>query len=133
MSCVQDVEVGPPGVCVRSGYIALRKVADFFGIEFDPDPAPTDPISMTRSEFDRAVAQLREVGVPLKPDLDQAWRDYAGWRVNYDSALLQLTEITMAPYSPWTSDQPSTAATARTATATTAMRPPARCPSRRGG
>ena len=105
MSCVQDVEGGPPGVCVRSGYVALRRVADFFGIEFDPDPAPTDPVSISRPEFDEAYAHLREIGVPLKHDVDQAWRDYAGWRVNHDTVLLQLAEITMAPYAPWTSDR----------------------------
>jgi hypothetical protein len=31
-------------------------VADFFGIDFDPDPAPTDPISITGDEYDTASA-----------------------------------------------------------------------------
>ena len=105
MACLPDRVVGPAGVCVRSGYIALRRIADFFGIEFDPDPAPSDPISITRGEFDQAVARLRDVGVPIKPDLDECWRDFAGWRVNYDTVLLQLAQITMAPYAPWTSDR----------------------------
>lgn len=105
MACVPGAEVGPPGVCVRSGYIALRRIADFFGIEFDPDPAPSDPVSITRAEFDEAIVRLREAGVPLVTDLDEAWRDFSGWRVNYDTVLLQLAEITMAPYAAWTSDR----------------------------
>jgi hypothetical protein len=24
----------------------------------------------------------------MKPDRDQCWRDFAGWRVNYDAALI---------------------------------------------
>jgi hypothetical protein len=43
--------------------------------------------------------------VPLKADLDQAWRDFAGWRVNYDRVLLSLAALTVAPYAPWSSDR----------------------------
>jgi hypothetical protein len=96
---------GPKGVSIRAGYLALRSIADFFGIAYDPDPAPTDPISITRTEFDAALGELEAAGVPLLADRDQAWRDYAGWRVNYDTVLLALAEITMAPYAPWTADR----------------------------
>jgi len=41
----------------------------------------------------------------LKADRDQAWLDFAGWRVNYDTVLLALAELTMAPYAPWSSDR----------------------------
>jgi hypothetical protein len=92
-------------LCIRSGFIALRRIAEFFGIRFDPDPAPDDPISVTRDEFDEVWARLHKVGVPLKEDRDQAWRDWAGWRVNYDTVLLALAELTIAPYAPWTSDR----------------------------
>lgn len=105
MACVLDTERGPPGVCVRAGYLALRRISSFFGIEYDDDPAPTDPIAITRGEFDLVWAQFEEAGVPLKEDRDQAWRDYAGWRVNYDAVLLQLAQITQAPYAPWSSDR----------------------------
>jgi hypothetical protein len=105
VSCTPVVEIGPPGVCLRAGFLALRRIALFFGIEFDPDPAPTDPISITRHEFDQVWERLAAEGVPLKPDREQAWRDFAGWRVNYDTVLLALAEIVMAPVAPWTSDR----------------------------
>ncbi len=92
-------------VCIRAGYVALRAVARFFGIPYDPDPAPTDPISIDRSEFDDIVARLEAAGVPLKRDRDQAWRDFAGWRVNYDSVLLAIAGFLVAPYGPWSSDR----------------------------
>lgn len=92
-------------LCIRAGYIALRAIADFFGISHHPDPAPHDPISITRREFDAVLDHMAAVGVPVKEDRDQAWRDFAGWRVNYDTVLLALAEITMAPYAPWSSDR----------------------------
>jgi hypothetical protein len=92
-------------LCVRAGYLALRHIAEPYGIRFDPDPAPTDPISITRDEFDQVLAQLADIGVPLRADRDQAWRDFAGWRVNYDTVLLPLAGLVMAPYSPWSSDR----------------------------
>ena len=90
---------------IRAGYIALRRIAAFFKIPYDPDPAPDDPISITRDEFEVALDRLAAAGVPLKPDRDQAWRDYAGWRVNYDSVLLALARLTSAPVAPWSSDR----------------------------
>jgi hypothetical protein len=46
-------------LCIRAGYIALRRISDFFGIPYDPDPAPTDPISISRQEFDEPTIASR--------------------------------------------------------------------------
>jgi len=104
-ACLPRRSIGSAGLCIRAGYLALRRIADFFGIEFDSDPAPDDPISISREEFDEVWERLRAVDFPLKDDQDQAWRDFAGWRVNYDTVLLALAEITVAAYAPWTSDR----------------------------
>ncbi|HEX2027995.1 MAG TPA: hypothetical protein VHF25_08360 [Nitriliruptorales bacterium] len=92
-------------VCIRAGYLALRHIANFFRIPYDPDPAPDDPISVTREEFDEVVAELAEAGLPIRAGRDQAWRDFAGWRVNYDGVLLRLAALVEAPYAPWSSDR----------------------------
>jgi hypothetical protein len=92
-------------LCIRAGYSALRSIAGFFRIPYDADPQQTDPTSIAREEFDDACRQLAEAGVPLKPDLDQAWIDFNGWRVNYDSVLIHLAALTMAPYAMWSSDR----------------------------
>lgn len=107
VACLDGVAIGPAGVCIRSGFLTLRRLADFFGIEFDHDPRPDDPISISRGEFDDAWDQLAAAGLELKTDQDQAWRDFAGWRINYDTVLLALAEITDAPYAPWSSDRSS--------------------------
>lgn len=93
-------------LCIRAGYLALRSIAGMFNINYDSNPAPDDPISVTRAEFDAAWEALLQDGVLLKTDQDQAWRDFAGWRVNYDRVLLALAELTIIPYTPWISDRP---------------------------
>lgn len=92
-------------LCIRAGYLALRRIADFFGVSYDPNPKYGDAISVTHAEFDAACEQLAERGVPIKPDREQAWQDFAGWRVNYDKVLLALAGLTMAPEAPWSSDR----------------------------
>lgn len=101
-----DVESNPAAaVMVRSGFLSLRSLCDYFDIPYDPDPAPTDPISVARSEFDDAYDRLAAAGVPVHADRDQAWRSFQGWRVNYDVPLTYLAQYTMAPYQPWVSDR----------------------------
>ena len=90
---------------MRTGWFALRRICDFYGIAYDPDPAPDDPISITRHDFDMLCVELRAADVPLKADLDRAWRDYAGWRVNYDVPLLSLCSLIDAPPAKWSSDR----------------------------
>jgi hypothetical protein len=90
---------------IRAGYLALRHIADFFAIPYDADPQRGDWISITRDEWEEARRQLAADGVPLRDDIEEAWLDFAGWRVNYDAVLLALSTLTMAPYAPWSSDR----------------------------
>jgi hypothetical protein len=93
-------------LCIRAGYLALQRIGDYFNIDYNPDAHfPADHISISRAEFDLACEQLAEEGVPLKADRNQAWLDFAGWRVNYDQVLLGLAGLTMAPKAPWSSDR----------------------------
>ena len=92
-------------ICIRAGFVALRHIADYFNIPHDPDPKPSDPISISRQEYDDMCAELETAGIALKQDRDQSWRDFSGWRVNYDTVLLALAALVMAPYAPWSSDR----------------------------
>ena len=85
---------------IRAGYLALRRLNDYFGFPYDPNPKPTDATSIDRARFDDALAVLEAAGVPLVADRDQAWRDFNGWRVNYDAPLRRLEKLTVAP-TPW--------------------------------
>ena len=90
---------------IRAGYLALQRICDFFAIPYNAMPKPDDPISISRLEFDELYDFLAANDVPLKPDREQAWIDYRGWRVNYDVPLLSLALLLMAPPAPWVSDR----------------------------
>jgi hypothetical protein len=92
-------------LCLRSGYLALRQIADVFDISYDPSPSPSDPISITREEFDELWELLAANDAPLRHDQEQAWRDFAGWRVNYDQVLVMLCALVAAPTARWSSDR----------------------------
>jgi hypothetical protein len=93
-------------MCIRAGYVSLRRIADFFGnIPYDPNPSSDDPISIARDEFDEAYDELRDSGIPVIADRELAWKNFKGWRVNYDRVLLGLARITSAPYAQWSSDR----------------------------
>lgn len=102
-------------LCIRSGYLSLRQIATYFNLPFDVNPRSGDPISISRQEYDELYDYWLAEGVPLKPDREQAWRDFAGWRVNYDTVLLRLAGLTMAPYAPWSSDRSAVPAARRKA------------------
>jgi hypothetical protein len=93
------------GICVRAGFFALRSIADYYGIAYDADPQPGDPISITKDEFLDACDQLAAAGIPVRADREAAWLDFTGWRVNYDVPLLALAGFIAVPYAPWSSDR----------------------------
>ena len=83
-----DVEPSPTaGLCIRSGWIALRRLADYFRIPYPLHPERTIPIAISRHEFNLVLEHLARSGVPLVADHDAAWQDFLGWRVNYDAII----------------------------------------------
>jgi hypothetical protein len=102
-----DVPYTPnAALCIRAGFLSLRKISDSFDIPYPPDPHfPKVPISISREEFEAVLDVLQAEGLPLKADHDQAWQDFAGWRVNYDHTLLALCSLVIAPPAFWSSDR----------------------------
>ena len=94
-------------LCIRAGFIAFERIAHYFDIPHPHDPKfPETPISITRAEYDDLINRLEAAGLPIKPDREQAWLDFAGWRVNYDRTLLILCSLVMTPPNvPWSSDR----------------------------
>jgi|RhiMetdeSRZDD1v2_1073273.scaffolds.fasta_scaffold19056_8 hypothetical protein len=91
---------------IRAGFLALRRIATYFDIPNPQNPHyPDNPICVDRKEFDDLLSQLAAAGLPLKIDREQAWRDFAGWRVNYDRALILTCGLVMAPQASWSSDR----------------------------
>lgn len=101
-----DIDRDPQSnLMLRAGYLALQSIATTFRIRYDPAPNPGDLISIMREEFDEAYDELKEEGIPVRTDREQAWRDFTGWRVNYDRVLLHLARLIDAPYARWVSDR----------------------------
>ena len=93
-------------LCIRAGFFTLRRVANYFDIPSPQDPHyPSTPICIERSEYDEVIDRLAAAGLPVKANREQAWKDFAGWRVNYDRALILLCGLVMAPPAAWSSDR----------------------------
>ncbi len=93
-------------LCIRAGFLAFRRIANYFDIPNPTDPHyPDVPICIDKSEFDSVLDQLAAAGIPLKADREQAWLNFAGWRVNYDRSLILLCGLIMAPTAPWSGDR----------------------------
>jgi hypothetical protein len=96
-------------MCVRMGYIALRRVSSSLGWQFDDDPLPDSPIELTEREFAAAVALLAESGFRIERDADAAWPHFRGWRVNYEDLAYRWANRVVAPVAPWSGVRPGIA------------------------
>jgi hypothetical protein len=106
LSAVEIPYEASAALCIRAGFLTLRRIANYFDIPNPQDPQyPDDPVCVQREEFDEVLNQLAVGGLPIKADREQAWRDFAGWRVNYDRALILLCGLVMAPEAAWSSDR----------------------------
>lgn len=90
---------GRADTMIRSGYLALRSLADFYRVPAEqPD---FDQLSVTRRDFDTMVASLAAVGLDSRVGADEAWRTFAGWRINYDQSIAGLRELVWDLPSHW--------------------------------
>jgi hypothetical protein len=51
------------------------------------------------------MGAIEVVGVPIVADRERVWRDFSGWRMNYDTVLLALCNLPSPPYALWSSDR----------------------------
>ena len=88
-------------LCIRMGFTALRDVASAVNVTFDPDPYPNQQIALTYEEYIGGVRKLQEVGFAMERTPEDAWQDFRGWRVNYESLCYALADATVAVPGPW--------------------------------
>jgi hypothetical protein len=97
-----DAEPSPTaGLCIRAGWLTLRRISDYFRVPYPTDFRQKIPISITREEFDIVLDRLARSGVPLLADRDAAWRDFVGWRVNYDAMVERFYVLFTCPRTDW--------------------------------
>ena len=111
-----DVQKGPLTVLVyglplivriaRAAYVPLPpsvRLQDCMARSGEPAPA----VSITRDEYDGAMATLSGI-LDLEPGREEeAWRRFAWIRAAYDPALRALAGVTLAAPAPWTTDRPA--------------------------
>ena len=101
----------PARLCMRSGFGCLSRIARAMGMSVPEEADPEGGISLTYDEFLTAVARMREVGFPITRDPADAWPDFVGWRVNYETAAYQIAAAIDAVPALWSGPRrPSTAA-----------------------
>ena len=88
-------------LCLRMGFSLLNRIATTLGWEVDLDPNPDGPIDLTFAEFEKAVAMLVSVGFATERSAEDAWADFRGWRVNYESVAYRLADRLTVPPAPW--------------------------------
>jgi hypothetical protein len=88
-------------LCLRMGFTLLQRIAVTLGWTVDPDPSPEGPIQLTYDEFASAVEMLERVGFRIERSAEEAWADFRGWRVNYESIAYRLADRLTAPPTPW--------------------------------
>ncbi len=89
------------GLCIRSGWLALRRLADYFAISYPTEIDHEVSISITRAEFDIVLNRLVRSGVPVVTDRDAAWFDFVGWRANYDAIIEAFYVLFNCPRTDW--------------------------------
>ena len=95
-------------LCIRAGYICPAPHRRLLRHPLRPRPHARRPhLRHPGGVRRRPTTGWRRPAWTLKADRDQAWRDFVGWRVNYDQVLLALAALVMAPYAPWSSDRSS--------------------------
>lgn len=88
-------------LCLRMGFTSLHRIARTLGWRIDPDPDPEGEIALSFDEFAAAVRMLEQAGFPLEHSAEEAWADFRGWRVNYESVAYRLADYLTAPPAPW--------------------------------
>jgi hypothetical protein len=76
----------PARLCLRGGFLCFAEVARAMGIDVPGKTDPSAGISLSYQEFLDAIDRMRLVDFPIERDPAEAWPDFVGWRVNYESA-----------------------------------------------
>ena len=76
----------PARLCLRSGFLCFRQIAQAMGIEVPDEPDPNGQITLSYQEFLDAIDRMREVDFPIEREPEKAWPEFVGWRLNYEQA-----------------------------------------------
>ncbi len=88
-------------LCLRMGFTLFNRIAGSLGIKIDSDPDPDGDIQLTFIEFESAIDKLAAYGYPMERSAEEAWPNFKGWRINYETSAYILADVFTAPLAPW--------------------------------
>jgi len=88
-------------LCLRGGFSCLGRVARAMGLDVPQEADPDAGITLTYEEFLEAINRMEEVGFHVSREAADAWPDFVGWRVNYESAAYQIAAAIDAVPARW--------------------------------
>src|SRR4051794_28769123 len=91
----------PARLCLRSGFICFTRIAQALGVPVSDEADRGAATTLAYAEFLDGVARLRSVGFPIEREPQEAWPDFAGWRVNYERAAYAVAWAVSAPPALW--------------------------------
>ncbi len=86
---------------ITGGTSALKSINAVQHLAVVDDPLPTDPVSLSFQEFTEAWALLDGVAYDAEVDAETAWKDFKGWRVNWEGNAFALARQIEAPPLDW--------------------------------
>jgi hypothetical protein len=93
-------------LCLSMGTNCLRSMARALNLPHETDPLPDAGIRLTRAEFDEGYARLEGAHFPLERDIEESWKHFQGWRINYEPIVDALTRLVVPPPAPWFISRP---------------------------
>jgi hypothetical protein len=97
----EEAPTVPARLFLRSGFTCLTRIARAMGMVVAAEADPEGGITLTYEEFLDAIARMHQVGFPTTRDPADAWPDFVGWRVNYESAAYWIAAAIDAVPAPW--------------------------------
>jgi len=93
--------VVPARLCLRGGFQCLGRIARAMGFDVPEEADPEAGITITYEQFLEAFNRLDEMEFPMSKSPAEAWPDFVGWRVNYESAAYLIAEAIDAVPALW--------------------------------
>lgn len=87
--------------CVHAGARALAAAATFLALRLPSLGQGPAAISVTRGEFDSALAALAAAGLPITSDHDAAWAKFVPLRAAYEPAILAFCHFKRVALARW--------------------------------
>ena len=99
----QEAPVVQARLCLRAGFICFNEIARAMGFPIPEEPDVSNGISLSYEDFLDAIARMRQVDFPIEreSELEEAWLDFVGWRINYEEAAYAIAKAVDAVPALW--------------------------------